>query len=160
MKNLYIIRHAKTERIQSNQRDFDRELTDRGLRQCLDLAKHLVEKPIACELILVSSAKRTRMTYDALNNSLVSNQTLFLEELYLASSNEIFKSISEYGTKNNNVLLIGHNDGISDLVSYFLDYYQHVPTSGYLHFQFDVEDWGYIVKGSGILKDSYFSEMR
>jgi phosphohistidine phosphatase len=160
MKNLYVIRHAKTERIQLNQRDFDRELTDRGLRQCEDLGNHLLENPITCELILVSSARRTRMTYDALNHVLTSAQTLFLEELYLASANEILQTISTCATINYSILLIGHNDGISDLVSYFLDDYQHVPTSGYLHFQFNVEDWEHIVRGSGILIDSFYSQVR
>jgi phosphohistidine phosphatase len=160
MKELYIIRHAKTERIQANQRDFDRELTERGLRQCADLSNYIQGDFQDLDLILVSSAKRTQMTFNALNKVLDSKRIEFLPQLYLASAKEIMQIILDFAYDLDRVLLIGHNDGINDLVSYFLNDYQHVPTSGYLHFQFPVDSWEYITKGSGILRDSFFSAER
>jgi len=158
MKELCIIRHAKTERIVSNQQDFDRELTGRGLRQCEDLAQHLHDNLREFDVVLVSSAKRTQMTFEALKYVIDSKSVLISKELYLASAQEIMQLISAFALNQNSVLLIGHNDGISDLVSYFLDDYQHVPTSGYLRFQFAVDSWSEIIRGSGLLLDSFYSQ--
>lgn len=158
MKELHIIRHAKTERIQANQRDYDRALTERGLRQCQDLTQFLEGHWHDVAVIFVSAAKRTQMTYEALKPVLIGQKLLVLPELYLASSQEIMQLLLEMANDNESVALIGHNDGISDLVSYFLDDYQHVPTSGYLHFEFDVDDWQHITRGSGVLKKQFFSQ--
>lgn len=160
MKELFIIRHAKTERIQPNQRDIDRELNDRGLRQCEDLANYLKSTWRPVDTILVSDAKRTRMTYTSLQEVCTGSVVEFFADLYLAPAQEIMSVIATYAANSNTVLLIGHNDGISELVSYFLNDYQHVPTSGYLHFRFDVDNWELITRGSGILQDKFFSEVK
>lgn len=160
MKELFIIRHAKTEHIQLGQRDFDRRLTHRGLLQCEDLIKHLGENLRLVDAVFVSSAKRTRMTFDLLKEIVSATNIQFRDDLYLASSSHIMQTLVEYGSETNSVLLIGHNDGLSDLVSYFLDDFIHVPTSGFMHFQFEVDSWAHIGKGSGILRDHYFSEAR
>jgi phosphohistidine phosphatase len=160
MKELHIIRHAKTERIQPNQRDYDRALTERGQLQCSDLVNFLLGFSQEVDLSLVSAAKRTQMTYDALRPILNGKKTLILPELYLASATEIMEIIKDLAGDSQCVALIGHNDGLSDLVSYFLDDYQHVPTSGYMHLEFEVEDWNHIVRGSGVLIKHFFSQMR
>jgi len=160
MKELHIIRHAKTERIQPKQRDYDRALTERGQLQCSDLANFLTGSWQEVDLILVSAAKRTQMTYDALSPILNGKKMLILPELYLASATEIMNIIKDLAADNQSVVLIGHNDGLSDLASYFLDDYQHVPTSGYIHLEFEVEDWSHIIRGSGVLIKYFFSQMR
>jgi phosphohistidine phosphatase len=160
MKELFIIRHAKTERIQPNQRDIDRELNDRGLRQCEDLAKYLKSTWRQVDTILVSDAKRTRMTYTSLQEVCTGSVVEYFADLYLAPAQEIMSVIAARGANSDTVLIIGHNDGISELVSYFLNDYQHVPTSGYLYFRFDVDNWELITRGSGILQDKFFSEVK
>jgi|688.fasta_scaffold19951_7 phosphohistidine phosphatase len=160
MKELFIIRHAKTERIQPNQRDIDRELNDRGLRQCEDLAKYLKSTWRPVDTIMVSDAKRTRMTYTSLQEVCTGSVVEYFADLYLAPAQGIMSVIAARGAYSNSVVIIGHNDGLSELVSYFLNDYQHVPTSGYLHFRFDVDNWGLITRGSGILQDKFFSEVK
>lgn len=160
MKELFIIRHAKTERIQPNQKDFDRQLTERGLRQCADLAKYLKSAWRPVDTILISDAKRTRMTYTSLHEVCTGSVVEFFDDLYLAPAQEIMSVIAARAANANAVLIIGHNDGISELVSYFLNDDQRVPTSGYLHFRFDVDNWGLITRGSGILQDKFFSEVK
>ncbi len=160
MKELLIIRHAKTERIQADQRDFDRKLTNRGWLQCEDLKKHLGESLRSVDAILISSANRTRMTFDLLKEILPQTNIQFRDDLYLASSSHVMQTFVDHAPEANSVLFIGHNEGLSDLVSYFLDDFIHVPTSGFMHFQFEVDSWEHIVKGSGVMIDHYFSESR
>jgi phosphohistidine phosphatase len=160
MKELILIRHAKTERILPEQQDYDRMLTERGHRQCKDLAAYLIESGLNTDLTLVSSAKRTYMTYQELSAVLNSKDVQFIPELYLAQADEIMRVILEHAQGADRMVIIGHNDGLSDLASYFLDDYFHISTSGYLHFQFEVDSWNYIGRGSGTLKDQFFSQMR
>jgi phosphohistidine phosphatase len=160
MKKLHIIRHAKTEPIQPNQCDYDRVLTERGQLQCSDLASFLTSSWQEVDLILVSAAKRTQMTYEAISPAINGRKTVISPELYLTSATEIIDIIKDLAVDIQSVALVGHNDGLSDLVSYFLDDYQHVPTSGYLHFEFEVEDWSHIIRGSGTLIRHFFSQIR
>lgn len=160
MKELFIIRHAKTERIQVDQRDFDRKLAHRGLLQCADLIQHLGENLRSVDTVFVSSAKRTKMTFDLLKKIVPTTNIEFRDDLYLASSTQIMQTLVDFADVANSVLLIGHNEGVSDLASYFLDDSIHVPTSGFMHFQFGVDSWAHIFKGSGVLINHYFSEAR
>jgi len=158
MKHLHLIRHAKTEKVKPNQRDFDRDLTDRGRKQLNDLCHYLKESLTKFDIILVSSAKRTKMTHGILSPLFPKNKVQFLDNLYLASADAILNIIENLEFESSDILLIGHNDGISDLVSYLLNEYQHVPTSGYVHLQLPIEHWNEVTKGCGMLVDSYFSE--
>ena len=130
------------------------------MRQCEDLANYLKSTWSPVDTIMVSDAKRTRMTYTSLQEVCTGSVVEFFADLYLAPAQKIISVIATYAANSNTVLLIGHNDGISELVSYFLNDYQHVPTSGYLHFRFDVENWEIITRGSGILQDKFFSEVK
>jgi phosphohistidine phosphatase SixA len=53
------------------------------------------------------------------------------------------------------ILLIGHNDGISDLASYFTDEYIGLQTAGYCCIEFDSENWKNTSKSLGRLVDSF-----
>lgn len=160
MKELIIIRHAKTERPKLGQRDFDRSLTYRGKRQMTDLVNHIETTHSDLELVLVSSAQRTRETYTLLSCAFGGAEVLFLEDLYLCSSTTVMKILSKHAEKQTKVAYIGHNEGLTDLVAYLQDNYVHVPTGGFLHFTLPVDSWSNVIRGMGILKDAYFSEVQ
>ncbi len=160
MKELIIIRHAKTERPQMGQRDFDRRLTGRGKRQMADLLGHLGNSLNDVELVLVSAAQRTQETYALLAEAFGGAEVQFFEDLYLCSSQTVLKILSQHAEHQNKVVYIGHNEGLSDLVAYLQDDYVHVPTGGFLNFSFEVGQWPHIVRGLGVLKDTYFSEVQ
>ena len=160
MKELIIIRHAKTERPSMGQRDFDRRLTNRGLRQCKDLVNHIGDIHRNIELVLVSSAARTRMTYDSLSCLFPNARVHFMDELYLCSYKEVLKILEFHAAENSHVVYIGHNFGLADLVCYLIDDNLHVPTSCYFHLELAVENWKEITRGIGISLDYFFSHER
>ncbi|MFT5749557.1 MAG: phosphohistidine phosphatase, partial [Ancylomarina sp.] len=62
MKQLILSRHAKTEDIRFDIKDFERNLTNRGLNDSALVSNHLFEKGIETDLIISSPANRAIAT--------------------------------------------------------------------------------------------------
>jgi phosphohistidine phosphatase len=160
MKTLQILRHAKTERLQLGQQDFDRKLTERGLGQMSDLIQHQQENLSKAQHILVSAAKRTRMTLNTLENLFDDKQIHLDKSLYLASLVTLHKLIEYQEDSIDNLLIIGHNDGLSDLVSYLVGEHMYLPTSGYVVLELPITSWKHVSKDTASIQTEYFSTFR
>lgn len=112
MRRLYILRHAKSDWPQGLD-DRDRPLNDQGRRDAQALAKEMVERGYKPDIILCSSAKRTRETCTMVAEG--ANIT-YDDGLYLASTGHLYESLKAVDDKYKAVLLIGHNPGIHGLV--------------------------------------------
>jgi phosphohistidine phosphatase len=141
MKQLHLLRHAKTNQISPTGRDFDRELLPKGLEQINDLnryfSKHSFRQKTDC---WVSAAKRTRQTFDGTKNILTIESPIFSDDLYLVSHIELLAKIWETTTEND-LLIVGHNFGISDLASYFTEQDIELATGEYIQLTFDCSSW-------------------
>ena len=109
---LHLLRNAKTNPHSPIGLDFDRELLPRGHEQIAELKNFLKEHPIDPKIILCSSAMRTRQTLAELQCLWPSASILFLDELYLASKQEILSEICALQTSDE-MLVVGHNEGLS-----------------------------------------------
>lgn len=131
---LYFLRHAKTEKQAKSGKDFDRGLVQRGLDQCKELSPNLNLLPL--QKIVCSSAKRTQETRtEACPKDI---ETLYLDDLYL-SGLEGWKNILRKHA-GNQVLFLGHNEGISRVVSWLLELDVHMQTAALLTMDFMGED--------------------
>ena len=83
------------------------------------------------------------------------NSIEFKDELYLASMGEMFNLVSNLSLKND-ALIIGHNNGISDLITYFTDDFIDIPTCTFVSLSFNVNNWNEVSKGLAKM-DAYFS---
>ena len=114
--NLYLLRHAKSS-WESYEDDYDRVLSERGRNDACTLGEYLHKNNINFENTLCSSSQRTRETISIINT--VSPHSIdevnYLDSLYHASSNKI-KGIIQNHT-NKSLLIVGHNPGISELIS-------------------------------------------
>lgn len=160
MKTLQILRHAKTERLQLGQQDKDRKLTERGLNQLADLLANQQDNLSQAQHVLVSTAKRTRMTLKQIEQLFSKESIQFDDNLYLASLVTLAQTIEQQDDQLNNLLLIGHNDGLSDFVSFLVGEHHYLPTSGYVVLELEIERWQHLSKGIGRIRESYFSEAR
>ena len=160
MKTLQILRHAKTERLQLGQQDKDRKLTERGLNQMADLLANQQDNLSQAQLVLVSTAKRTRMTLKQMEHLFSKEAIQFDDHLYLASLVTLAKTIEQQDDHLTNLLLIGHNDGLSDFVSFLVGEHHYLPTSGYFVLELEIESWQHLSIGIGRIRASYFSEVR
>ena len=134
--NLFLIRHAKTEKTASSGRDFDRKLAEKGQKQGLELQKNLADFDFKDVTIWCSDAIRTKQTLSLIDEHFPSQNIEFKNELYLASLQEI-RNLIWNADNNKDLLIIGHNEGISDLASYFSGEMIHLKTATFLHLSFD-----------------------
>jgi phosphohistidine phosphatase len=113
MHQLHLLRHAKSSRDEGVE-DRERPLSRRGRDEARRIGETLPAALGALDLVLCSTALRTRQTAElALAGFRPSLRILFEEELYLASDEVLLRRLRRIG--GGNVLLIGHNPGLYDL---------------------------------------------
>ncbi len=147
---IHLLRHAKTEQLSSSGKDFDRKLKDRGILQSKELAQFLVSNQIHELETWCSTAKRTRQTLTHLTASLKPSKLEFMDDLYLCEQETFLKKLWDLN-RENDLFIIGHNDGLSDLASYFADEMIHLSTCEYICFSFSADSWAELSRGTGTI---------
>ncbi|MFD2263067.1 SixA phosphatase family protein [Lacibacterium aquatile] len=113
MKRLYVLRHLKSDWEDETLDDHDRPLSKRGLRDGSALGAYCARAGIAPDLVLSSTALRTRETLAFVLPYLPKlPQLQLLGGLYLASADDILTQARQYGGQAERILIIGHNDGL------------------------------------------------
>ena len=132
MRKLILLRHAKSSWKDTSLDDFDRPLNRRGKKDAPIMADKLSMRKIKINLIISSPAKRTAETAKIFANILgYQSEIIFNDKLYEASYKEILKVINLIDDKYQNVLLVCHNPGITDLANYISNYFiENISTSG------------------------------
>lgn len=155
MKRLYLLRHAKAEQEGKEDADFKRELNRKGLVQANVVGHLMKEKAHQIDKVFCSSASRTKMTFDIVKPHLFidSDKIHYEERLYLASAETLLSHVRAHGKEASSVLLVGHNFGISELLSNLINEAQTMKTSDLAVIDFEVDEWEAIAEGSGILSD-------
>ncbi len=143
-KTLILMRHAKTEAAQFNQKDFDRQLTERGINDAAVMGQRLADKGLHPDNIVCSTAKRTQQTAKIISEHLnYKNEIEQNEQLYLCSAHTIEDCVLAIDDKINCAMIIAHNPGISEFVfdcnSKIIS--EAMPTAALAVFSFDAESW-------------------
>ena len=113
MKNLFLLRHAKSSWDNAALTDFDRPLSKRGISNAILLSEHIQKHDITFDLVLYSPSERTQSTLDLVLSSLDYFPTITLKEsIYHASPSSLAQLIKEQDDEINNLLIIGHNPGL------------------------------------------------
>jgi phosphohistidine phosphatase len=114
VKTLVLLRHAKSAWSDPRLDDHDRPLNSRGERAAKAIADHIAKVGPRPDLILCSTALRTRQTLAPLLTRLPAPAPpIALEKgLYLASEDVLLSHLRATADDVATVLLIGHNDGI------------------------------------------------
>jgi phosphohistidine phosphatase len=115
VRTLYLLRHAKSSWDAPALPDDQRPLAPRGRRDGKRIAEHLRRQEIEPELVLCSSAARTRETLELLRPALGGATVLVENELYGASSDQLLARIRLVPDEVASVLVIGHNPGLHEL---------------------------------------------
>jgi phosphohistidine phosphatase len=149
MKNLFLIRHAKSS-WEAPVGDIDRPLNHKGIIDAHLVASNCMQFIPSAYLMWCSLAKRTQETAIIFAQNILYpiESIVFKEELYTFDVNQLEKVIKSCSNDFENVILFGHNDAITNFVDKFGDVFiGHVPTSGFVWLQFDTDSWGEINKG-------------
>ena len=115
MHLLHLLRHAKS-RWRDDVEDHARPLSKRGQREARRVGRHLPGAVPPIDLVLCSSAVRTRQTLDfVVAGPNPPPRCLVEDALYLADGERLLDRLRQLDEGCRNVMLIGHNPGIHDL---------------------------------------------
>ncbi len=116
MNRLILLRHGNAEQDSEHGGDFARELSAEGRTESWATGETLLGLGLIPDLVLASSAARTRGTWAAMA-SLFPKSVVQLEDgLYLAESSAIREAVRKAAPTCETLLVVGHNPGIQDLV--------------------------------------------
>src|SRR5215471_865173 len=115
MKMLHLLRHAKSS-AKEDVEDHERPLSRRGRAAARQVGEHLPAKLGAVDLVLCSSARRTRETLDLVVTEFSPRPRCKIEDgLYLAGRERLIERLRRLDPQDANVLVIGHNPGLHEL---------------------------------------------
>lgn len=143
LRNLLIMRHAKSSWDDETQPDFDRPLNQRGKRDAPRMAAVLREAGLIPDWVVSSAAERARSTAELVMANLP-NPKLELHttrDLYHAPPETYFEYLAMLGEPYQTILMVGHNPGIEQLVYDLSDRWESMPTAAIAWFQFETGSW-------------------
>ena len=70
MKQIYILRHAKSSWDNNKLSDFERPLSKRGINDAVKLGKFILANKIRVSNVICSNARRTKDTFDLISKDL------------------------------------------------------------------------------------------
>jgi phosphohistidine phosphatase len=115
LKELHLLRHAKSSWKDAALDDHDRPLNKRGRRDAQALADHLKRTGLAPDLVLCSSALRTRQTLDFIVTAIRPPKVVIERGFYQAGRSRLLARLQEIEDEVGRVLLIAHNPGLHNL---------------------------------------------
>ncbi|WP_406647637.1 histidine phosphatase family protein [Aliisedimentitalea scapharcae] len=151
---LILIRHAKSAWDAPAPSDHARPLNKRGRKSAKAIGQWLRDSQQIPDVVLSSSAQRTRETHDLLS---LEAPVSFSERLYLASSDLMFQVLKEAQAPK--VLMLGHNPGIAAFAHALVseppkhERFDDYPTAATLVVDFDIATWADLNWGGGTVRD-------
>ena len=168
MKQLYLLRHAKSDRsiernFGINEDDIKRPLSRRGIKAAQKVNDFFIERKISIDLIKYSSAVRSIQTYEYLKDSLKKSQARECNAIYTFDVKHLLKIISRTNGEINNLLVIGHNPAMQESIIRLSDsafstpLYNKIkekfPTASLAILSFEFNNWNDILSSQGVLVD-------
>jgi phosphohistidine phosphatase len=118
-RRLVLVRHAKAQPFAST--DDARELTDRGRREAEAAGRHLCERGIVPDHAVVSSAVRTRATWEAMERVLGSSAVVVHDDaVYSGSTDVVLEALRVVPERARTVVFVGHQPTVGH-VAHLLD---------------------------------------
>lgn len=144
MKHLLIIRHAKSSWDLTAFTDYDRQLNERGHNDAPMMAKRLIDKQIAIDALVSSTAVRalTTATYFAAIYQQKEAAILKFDELYNASAGTILKVVTGLSKTIETAALFAHNPGVTDFANTLTTtQIDNMPTCGIFAVKANCDSW-------------------
>ena len=144
MKQLLLIRHAKSNWNDPSLADFDRPLNDRGKKDAPEMAKRLSDKKIKINAFVSSPAKRARQTckHFAKKFEFKKKDIVLEPRLYEAGDDSFYKVVEDLKNKWDSVAIVSHNPGISSFANSLTGTkIDDMPTCSVFAIKIDTKKW-------------------
>jgi phosphohistidine phosphatase len=159
MKDLFLIRHAKSSWTDDSLRDMDRPLNKRGKRQVGAMARALLELGALDGPVHASHAFRARQTIEKVMEQLpeqhLASRVHFDPELYTFRWKPLLKWLKHLDSDTPAVTVIGHNPALTDLAGFLTG--GEVPelaTGAVMHLTIPITSWQQLARGKAKLVHS------
>ncbi|WP_455211742.1 SixA phosphatase family protein [Kaarinaea lacus] len=121
-RELYILRHAKSDWDSDAESDFERPLAKRGKKDAPAMGNWMSKQKFSVNYIISSPAKRAKQTVYAVAKELgVSKQDIHFEQkIYMANLTTLLQLLQRGSVKSKNVMIVGHNPGLDDLLQHLV----------------------------------------
>ncbi len=144
MKQLLVIRHAKSSWELSNLNDFDRPLNERGKRDAPVMARRLLDKKVKIDAFISSPAKRAKQTANLFAKEYEKKEEdiIFKTELYHAGEEVFYDVIEKTDDQLNRIAIFSHNPGITEFVNSLTEeQLDNMPTCGVFAIKIKTNKW-------------------
>ena len=160
MKTLTLVRHAKSEWDDGDQRDIDRSLNERGRRAARTVGAWLKRQDWRFDAAVASPAVRVVETLGELRAaSALALDARVDRRIYLASAATLMEVVAETDDAASSLLLAGHNPGLEDLVlalcgggEGLADVAEKFPTVSVARLSLPIDRWSEVAEGQGTLE--------
>ncbi len=154
LRELMLLRHAKSDWKELDLLDIERPLSSRGKKNATKMGKWISQNNLMPDLIISSPALRAQQTLKRICNECSANAVI-VDELYLADTDQLLKILADTPVAER-VMIIGHNPGLESLLHLLLNQnedeeVQLFPTCALAHLILP-GDWSHIEPGSGRLQ--------
>ncbi len=153
MKHLLIMRHAKSSWDQPGLADHERPINHRGQKDAPRMGELLKNQGLVPDLILCSTALRTRQTVELLGPACsFAGEILYLPELYEALANDCLEALHSHAGDHARVMILAHNPGLEELVGFLTGGHESMSTAAVAHVELDIPSWKALIgRGQGRL---------
>lgn len=144
MKQLILVRHAKSDWGNPGLSDFDRPLNERGKKDAPAMAQRLLDKKIKIDAFIASPARRAAKTAKIFAAAFKQKKDdiVFVDKLYLAETATFFTVIENIDDKLNSIAMFSHNYGITDFANQLTDAcIDNIPTCGVFAIKIYSDTW-------------------
>ena len=153
-RHLILLRHAKSDWGNPLLADFDRPLNNRGKKDVLKLSLLFQQLDIFPVSVISSPAVRTKATTESILYPLKGKieNIEYNDSLYLSSVAEYIKAIKSTDTDTNNLLIVGHNPTLTDLLNTCTNLnIENMPTACLAIIEYEIESWSELDNNLGKL---------
>ena len=157
MKQIYFIRHAKSDWSNPQLNDHERPLNKRGMKDAPLMAEIMQKSGISPDAIFSSTAKRAFTTAEIFFRYFPKAHLVAVPELYHANEITLQDFITYTDNKYNTIFIIAHNPGLNFFCSFYPEFsLPNIPTTGVIGIEADIDNWtDFNIKKSRIILVDY-----
>jgi len=155
MKELILVRHAKSDWGDESLKDVDRHLNGRGYSDAYYTSAWFFGNKPQPDMLISSTATR------ALNTALIFARTFDFDmknfrlekSIYEGSASTLIELVNNLPESKKSCMLFGHNPGITNLCNLLGEdlFFDNVPTCGLVAFTFQLDSWKQVEPKAGKL---------
>jgi len=160
-RRLFLLRHAEAGRPAAT-RDHERPLSEGGRDDAIQMGVHMAQAGLLPQMALVSTATRTRSTWELVQKALPQLvPALFESRIYESSSQDILSAIRATAAEHESLIVVGHNPGLHRLALHligradrnaFARLHSDFPPGSLAVIDFEADSWANIAEHGGALE--------